>query len=410
MSASKLDQIVLPVEGQPEHQDAVRPKNSYPDGWVPGVQMSGNNGTVTSAGSVKRVRMDAGKWKALLEHFGVDPALYRVIEPVRMKSWNAMTGKSRGNEIVVMFHYQADFVSIADEPDLESLYREIRRARPHKARTRKGEPSTLVVNLCDWQAGKSDGDGTTGTLERISSLQGDLLDHVSDLRRAGLAIDELVVAGVGDLVEGCTGFYAMQEHSVQLDRRNQTKLVRRALRDDLKAWAPQVEQVRVTAVGGNHGENRKDGKAFTTFNDNDDVSVFEQVAEVLAENPAAYSHVKFTLPAGRLAVALEVQGRILAWTHGHIAKRGGEGITGMWAWWKDQSHGRYFEGVADADILICGHYHHLAMKEQEGRLLMLCPTIEGGSDWFGAMKGVKGAKGTLTFVMTPAGWSNLEVI
>ena len=405
-----LDQITAPVEGQLDLADAIKAKASYPNGWVPGVQMCGNSGTVTSVGSEKQVKMDARDWRALLEHFGVDPTLFRVIEPVRMKSWNAMTGKARNNEIVVMYHYQADFVSIAVEPDLETLYRAIRKIVPHRPRIRKGGRSTLVVNLSDWQAGKSDGDGTTGILERITSLQQDVLDRVSDLRKSGFALEELVVAGVGDLVEGCTGFYAMQEHTVQLDRRNQSKLVRRALRDQLKTWAPTFERIRVTAVGGNHGENRKDGKAFTTFNDNDDVSVFEQVAEVLAENPAAYGHVSFTLPAARLAVALEVQGRILAWTHDHISKRGGEGLIGMWNWWKDQAHGRYFEGVADADILICGHYHHLAVKEQEGRLLLLCPTIEGGSDWYGAMKGVKGSRGTLTLVMTPDGWQDLQVI
>jgi len=35
----------------------------------------------------------------------------------------------------------------------------------------------------------------------------------------------------------------------------------------------------VGAVPGNHGESRRGSKAFTTFEDNDDLAVFEQVAE-----------------------------------------------------------------------------------------------------------------------------------
>ena len=60
------------------------------------------------------------------------------------------------------------------------------------------------------------------------------------------------------------------------------------------------------SVPGNHGENRKNGKAFTTFGDNFDVAIFDEVAEIFQENPA-YKHVKFVIPENDLWLTVEVQ-------------------------------------------------------------------------------------------------------
>lgn len=403
-----LDSYISPTPAG-EHIDPQKPRRTYPDGWQPGATLNGNSGTITTPASEGPLDMTKPMWEALMERFGLDPALYRVIEPVTMKSWDAMTGISRQNAVVTMYAYRATIVSRVAEPDLEELYREAKEAEPRHLNVVGTYTSSLVVNLCDWQIGKGEGDGPEGTLRRILDLGRQVLARAWQLRVAGYGCEELVVAGLGDLVEGCTGFYAMQEHLTKLDRRNQTKVVRRALRDLLMLWAPEFSRIRVTAVGGNHGENRKGGQVFTTFNDNDDVSVFEQVSDILAANPAAFGHIQFSLPSSRLAVALEVQGHLVAWTHGHVAK-GGAGVAAMWRWWKDQAHGRYYEGVADADVLVCGHFHTFEAREEKGRLLLLCPTIDGGSEWYSNRRGVRNARGTLSFVMTPNGWSGLEIL
>jgi hypothetical protein len=70
----------------------------------------------------------------------------------------------------------------------------------------------------------------------------------------------------------------MQTFSVELDRRQQVKLVRRMLVTMLTEWGRLPVQMVVGCVPGNHGENRRGGKAFTTFEDNDDLAVFEQAA------------------------------------------------------------------------------------------------------------------------------------
>ena len=40
----------------------------------------------------------------------------------------------------------------------------------------------------------------------------------------------------------------------------------------LKEWSPMFKNVVVACGPGNHGENRKNGKAYTTFGDNFDVA------------------------------------------------------------------------------------------------------------------------------------------
>jgi UDP-2,3-diacylglucosamine pyrophosphatase LpxH len=82
----------------------------------------------------------------------------------------------------------------------------------------------------------------------------------------------------------------------------------------------------------------------------------------------------------------------------------------MWNWWKDQTLGRAHPGVADADILIAGHYHHLNVKEQEGRAVFIAPSLVAVGEYFQDSYGVKTREGTLSMVIAPDGWGELHLI
>jgi hypothetical protein len=133
---------------------------------------------------------------------------------------------------------------------------------------------------------------------------------------------QIYIVGMGDLVENCDGHYAQQTFTVELDRRQQVRVVRRLLRDLViglsRLGIPQV----VSGVAGNQGENRKDGKAITTPGDKDAVAVFEMVAETLATNPEAFGHVNFHIPDDRLHVVFDIYDKLCGFAHGHIAGRG----------------------------------------------------------------------------------------
>jgi len=187
------------------------------------------------------------------------------------------------------------------------------------------------------------------------------------------------------------------------------RLARRLILQYVEAMLDLELPVVLGAVPGNHGENRRNGQAFTTWTDNDDLAVFEQVAEVLAHNADRYGAV--SVPLGAIAedltLTLNIAGVPVGFAHGHQIKRGGPE-----AWWKGQALGR--QQVADAEILVLGHKHHLMLSEATGRTILQCPAMDGGSYWWTAQTGQSAPSGMLAFLVGsgcgPRGWSDLEVI
>ena len=118
----------------------------------------------------------------------------------------------------------------------------------------------------------------------------------------------------------------------------------------------------------------------------------------------------FRLPGEGIAISVELSGQTVSFTHGHVPKMRGTPANTLWEWWKDQAHGRAYPHLADARILVSGHYHHLNVKEQDGRLLLICPSLTNVGDYFADSRGVNTAPGTLTFVVTPESWTDLKVL
>lgn len=405
-----LAERLAAVENQAEHQDATKVRN-MPNGWEPGVVWDGKKGTITT----DTLYETPSDWSDLLAARGLDPEKYEIVgDTIR---WCSYDGWKRENPedtatSCICYSFKADIrlKNPANSIDLEELYKEVRR----KKKGAKVPPSgdeTFLVALSDWQVGNRDGGGVERQAEKIANLVDSIPDRIADLRRGGHKIGHIVVVGLGDLGEGTCGHYPAQQFRIELDRREQLKLVRRGIRDIVMGVAPLSDKVTVAAVGGNHGENRGlNGKAFTTTGDNDDVAVFEQVAEIFAANPDAYGHVGFRLPLERLTLSLELSGHIVAFTHGHLSKPGNNAAQAVWNWWKDQTLGRAHPGVADADILITGHYHHLNVKEQEGRAVFVAPSLTAVGEYFQDWYGVKTREGTLSMVIAQDGWGELHLI
>lgn len=384
---------------QRDLEEASRPRPKHPTGWEPGVDTERGSVTVLSDQSTA-----PSSWAEIIRQFSLDPAEWTVDEtqPVQVRTWDS--GDKR------MFYYRAAIRPLRGPQNVEvdALIRRVRKHRPAKQTASQDVPRALIVAISDWQAGKSDGDGVEGLVERVERLREAVPERIRQLKRAGTPVDRLYVCAMGDLVEGCDGHYAQQTFDVALDRRDQVKLVRRMLVDCLTTWAKIVPDVVVTAVPGNHGENRKDGRSFTTFEDNDDLAVVEQAGEILAANPDAYGHVRFVLPDKDLTLTLDVAGTIVGFAHGHQARRG-TGPAGKIAnWWKDKAASRH--RIGDADVLITGHYHHLIVVADGPRTWFQCPALDGGSRWWEEQGGSATVAGTLTLTVDESGWGNVAVL
>lgn len=380
------------------HEDLVaesvrKPPINYPDGWQPGVQWDGTRGTITGESS-----NGSPDWSSLLVYWNFDPDLYEVIEPVQVRTWDAAVGNG---EVRRMWYHRASLrrkrTGSADISDLIKIV---------GSRKRSGPPSTEQTSahflaLNDWQVGKL---GTQAAVKRIVAG----IDASATLARKRKP-SSIWLAGIGDLGESCDGHYPMQTFEVELDRRDQGKLVRRLLLyaiDQHRRIAPIV----MPAVGGNHGENRKDGKLFTSWSDNDDVAWPEQVAEACATNPDAYGNVTFLLPRSDLSLTVQPvpDGPIVGLVHGHQFPKGAVAAQVAEQWWKGQMYG--LRPAGDATILVSAHRHSFAVSQNGQRTWIQCPTVDSGSQWFAESYGPESVPGMLSFVITRNGWDDLKLL
>lgn len=405
MNYDKAAERLLKLETADEPTKA---KQTQPSGWEPGVTWDGNKGELTTS-----TLYEAPKdWSDILRERGLDPEVYEVVgNSIRWTSYDGWKRDGVGEEAysALCFSYKAQIRLKGQSLDFdcEDLYREIKADKGTKEPKETAE-RTLFVNLSDWQIGNGDAGGVRTQIEALVMIPDMITDRIKRLKKSGRPVQAVVIAGLGDLLEGTCGFYPSQQFLTEIDRREQTRVVRRALTEIVRTVAKTGLQVTVTAVAGNHGENRQSGKRITGFGDNDDVSVFEQVAEIFAESE--YKNINFRLPTDRMAVAIEAHGQIISFTHGHLPRPAANAAETMWGWWAKQAMGRYYPAVADASILVTGHYHHLNVKQQEGRTVFVCPSLTAVGDWFSNTSGVQTVPGTLTFVVDENGWNDLEVL
>jgi hypothetical protein len=382
---------------QRDIEDAAVPRRTHPKGWEPGVDTA--RGTLT----VQAGDTPPQDWSAIIRELGLDPEAWTVDEtqPVQVRTWDS--GDKRN------FYYRATVIpahAAAVSVDVETLIREVKRRKPGKPPVNPLAERALVVCLADWQAGKGDHGGVEALVERLLALKDAVPKRVRELAKQGKPVSHLYVIGMGDMVEGCDGHYEQQTYGVVLDRRQQVKLVRRMLVTMLTDWGKLPVQMVVGCVPGNHGENRKGGKSFTTFEDNDDLAVFEQAAEVL--NAAGFDGISWVIPDGDMTITLDVCGTVCSFAHGHQFGGSGLPLNKAKGWWKGKMEAMH--PVGDARVLTFGHYHHLQVLQDGPRTILGCPSNDGGSRWFEERGGPTTACGTLTFVASEGGWDELRVL
>lgn len=298
--------------------------------------------------------------------------------------------------------------------DFDRLLKLASSARPRKTPLpERGDGATLAVCIADWQAGQLRGGGPEGLIDRVHSMRDSLVLRHKTLVRDGVNIERVALLCLGDLVEACDGHYAMQSANT-VDMREQTKLVRRLLYGIVDTAAKIAPQVTLAAVPGNHGEKRRNGKAYTSWSDNLDVEIPEQVGDILSANDERFGHVSVQLPTGSdLTLTLDLSGTRVGMAHGHQFKGGGAAQQKVDRWWSHKAKHRHI--IGDADVLVSGHYHHYCAWEEgthDGgtRTWFQAPSLDGGSDWWEHIGGAPTRRGTLTFVVGDGQWERLEIL
>lgn len=370
-----------------------KPRPIHPTGWEPRIDTAAGEAVIRSDKPPMEAKPD---WSAWLQEWGFDPDTFTIQDDrVEVRTWDAIIG---AGETQRFWYYKARVVKKRPKADMKDLYRRIRGRRPLKRTPPEGDLSYVVLNA-DWQLGKRDGDGTEGVIRRVLDGADLIADDVEVARREGYQLGQLVVGNLGDIVEGCQGFYPMQTFDVELDRREQMTVAVELMDRQIDRLHPLFERTLIVAVPGNHGENRVDGKAFTSFGDNDDVLAAEMVHRGYRKNRERYGNVRLHVPKNELTVTLDLSGTVVTFAHSHQAGRG----SGQWGhvktlnWWRDQTWGR--RGPQDADLLVTGHFHYYAVTQVGDRMHVQVPALDGGSQWYQETKGIPTSQGVVSVVV-----------
>lgn len=387
---------------------------STPRGWEPRVEYDDAEGQGTTP---PRPAAEIPPSHAeILKEFGLDPEAWQVLT-LRKSRWQSNSADGP----IWLEAYRATFKALSpNDPgivkvDVDELAAEIRGFAPGPVVPPAGDGprAAFVLALSDYQLGKGEGGGSKLIAARILESYNSAVIRLANLRSLGYQIDTVALLGLGDLVEGCSGFYAMQEFQTDLDSREQRKIAWRLVLRAIQMFSPLAQQVRVTGISGNHSENRNGaGKAYTTFEDSDDLLLLDALSDIVG-NCAGLSNVSIELPEDALAHTIELEGTPVGMVHGHQFK-GGKGGERSKDWWSGQMFG--VQPIKDAKILLNGHFHSLQIGDysESGRTTIQAPAMDNGSRWFTSGSGLSSAPGMLTMLvgqeLGAREWDELKIV
>lgn len=414
---SEADDLVAEFEAQERYRKLLEPvpgspygiPPQTPQGWKPGVELNGREGTITSRATTE----PKPQWDDLLRSWGFDPALYEVVDPVQVATWD---GYIKGPDGTIhtrqLWSHKARIrARSSDDADVAALVREIRRRKPRRSEAASGQGATFVLNLADMQIGKGEGGGTQATVERVLGCIDKARARLKHLRKIGYVINEVAILNGGDSIENACGWYPHQLYSIDLNVRDQKKVATRLFGQGIEAFADVVPRVTFATSDSNHGENRDDGKVRTDDADSADLEIAERLAESYGRSDA-FSHVRFVVPNDAAVTMLDLSGVPLALAHGHRAPSSTTAAQKQQEWWKGQAFGNQDAGAAR--ILWTAHFHHFSCLVDYGRTWIQSTALDGGSAYLTKKTGKHSPPGAVSCLvgegLNALGWAELEVL
>jgi hypothetical protein len=336
-------------------------------------------------------------WDHVFEKFDLSPDDFEIIgNTVRASTWQQSRRTDDGDrDIVNLYSYRAMFRRKSETLDLPALFAAAR-GRKHAQLTPAGNDRTMVVVLSDVQAGKvGSRGGTPELIERLAGVRAALEKRLRARRPS-----RIVLAEAGDIFENFESG-GNPSFTNDLSLAQQMDLAGTIVFEFVKLCS-RFAPVDVLTVTSNHTAWRSGKQNLGRPGDDLGLHVHRQVAKLAAASglratwhfPAEYDD----------SISYEVGGVTLGMVHGNQFSPG-KAVE----WWQKQQHGG--QPVADADVLITGHYHHLVIQPtgrstRTGRAKwwLQAPTLDNGSDWFRNLAGDDSDPGLLVFDLTADGF------
>ena len=373
--------------------------NYFRSGWQPSAEIDEQSGLgeITHVGTDPDYR---NKFDSILQEWGFNPEHYEIDGNVKASSW--MT-QMKGGRVETFYAFKGIVRRKHPARDewFDVLLKDVSKKKPLKKKKITNKQA-FIWCMSDWQLGKDDY-GVENTLKRYDLA---LQRGVEQVKALG-GVDEIYLLSMGDLTEGCYGFYDSQPFNISLTLQQQYHLARKLIMKTVDTFLPYANKIVLSGVPANHGEMSRSGKGQVVTNrlDNSDTMHIEICGEIMAQNPR-YKKVTVSVPEG-FHHTLTIKNLTLAFSHGHM-HAGGSGPEGkIMKWWQGQMFGHLPPG--EADILITGHFHHPRLMQQGNRTWMQCPSIDASTD-FTARTGMWSKPGVLCFTIDKDGWDNYKIV
>lgn len=358
---------------------------NIPESWRPRMEIDESGGYLVST---PRSAGDIPDAASILNEFDLNPESW-VVTGLRRSRWQSANG-----EWLEAFRVSLKPSGFLAEPDLdlEQLVSEVSKWRPRKAEKFKSGNLAYVFAPSDQQIGKkASGEGTQQSIDRILVGTERGVHRLQELRKIGRDIGTIVIALPGDHVEGTVsqGGALQSQSASDLGLTEQTRVARRLLMAQIKAFAPICDRLVVPVVNGNHDEVTRQVK--TDPSDGWNVEIASAVQDACAEN-SDLSHVEFRFPdVDHQTLTIDINGVLLGLFHGH---QSGKDVL---KYLSAQAAGQTSLGMAD--LWISGHFHHFKTMDIGHRLWIQAPTTDPGSAWFRDRQGLDAPTGILSLVV-----------
>ena len=356
-----------------------------PESWRPRMEVDEEGGYLISTPRPAGEMPDA---REILLDFKLDPMSWSVTN-VRKSQWQTYSGEWLEAQRITITPISKG--KIADK-DLDQLVEEVSKWRPSKTDKKVSGELAFVFAPSDQQIGKKQGDeGSADTVRRLLDITEQAVWRLKELRKIGRSIGTVVIPLPGDHVEGNVSQNGRLQGlaSSDLGLTEQTRVARRLLMAQIKAFAPLADRIIVPVVNGNHDEVTRQVSADPS--DGWNVEIASAVQDACAENDVL-GHVEFRFPDKQhQTLAIDICGTMLGLFHGHQTG------TNVMKYLSEQSAGQTALGMCD--VWISGHYHSFKSMDIGGRFWVQAPTTDPGSAWFRDRHGLESPPGILTMVI-----------
>jgi predicted phosphodiesterase len=356
-----------------------------PESWKPRMEVDEEGGFLVSTPRPAGEMPDASQ---ILTEFNLDPNSWTVTT-VRKSQWQNHAGEWLEAQRISIAPYNKGTIK---DSDLEKFLEEVSKWRPSKTEKRVSGELAYIFAPSDQQIGKKQGDeGTADTVGRLLDITEQAVWRLKELRKIGRSIGTIVIPLPGDHVEGNVSQHGRLQGlaASDLGLTEQTRVARRLLLAQIKAFAPLADRIIVPVVNGNHDEVTRQVAADPS--DGWNVEIASSVQDACAENDAL-GHVEFRFPEkSHQTLAVEICGTMLGLFHGHQT---GNNVL---KYLSEQSAGQ--TALGQCDLWISGHYHNFKSMDIGSRFWVQAPTVDPGSAWFRDRHGLESKPGVLTMVI-----------